>query len=96
LNLYRYIWASGAEGSFSISEDEQGEPLGRGTLLRIHLKDEALEYLQDDKLKSLVEKYSEFINFPIYLQVEKVRRTVVENVADPAPLILKLRGEGSL
>ena len=72
----RYIWASGAQGSFSISEDKEGERLGRGTLLRIHLKDEAAEYLQDDKLKSLVERYSEFINFPIYLQVEKVRSRV--------------------
>lgn len=74
----QYIWASGAQGSFSISEDTEGEQLGRGTLLRIHLKDEAAEYLQDDKLKSLVERYSEFINFPIYLQVEKEVEIPVE------------------
>mgnify|MGYP002847070746 FL=1 len=51
---------------FAISEDE-GEPLGRGVEINIYLKEEAQEYLEEDKLKELVEKYSEFINFPIYL-----------------------------
>ncbi len=34
----RHIWESGADGAFSISEDSGGEPLGRGTLLKIYLK----------------------------------------------------------
>lgn len=67
----QYIWASGADGGFSISEDTENEPLGRGTMLKIHLKPEALEYAETAKLKELVSKYSEFMNFPIYLQVEK-------------------------
>lgn len=37
----RYIWASTADGSFTISEDTENEPLGRGTLIKIHLKEEA-------------------------------------------------------
>lgn len=37
----RYIWASTADGSFSIGEDTENENLGRGTLIKIHLKDEA-------------------------------------------------------
>ncbi|KAG2483309.1 hypothetical protein HYH03_017812 [Edaphochlamys debaryana] len=67
----QYIWASTADGSFSISEDKENEPLGRGTLIKIHLKDEAQEYASEGKLKELVHRYSEFINFPIYLQTEK-------------------------
>lgn len=46
-----------------------GEPLGRGTELRIYLKEECQEYLDDAKLQDLIAKYSEFINFPIYLWV---------------------------
>lgn len=42
----RYVWASGADGGFSISEDAEGEALGRGTLIRLHLKPEALEYAE--------------------------------------------------
>lgn len=65
----RYIWESSADGNFAISEDADGEPLGRGTELRIFLKEECQEYLDEAKLQELVGKYSEFINFPIYLWV---------------------------
>ncbi|KAL4859660.1 Endoplasmin [Chlorella vulgaris] len=61
------IWESKADGSFAISEDREGAPLGRGTQINIYLKDSCQEYLQEDKLKELVQRYSEFINFPIYM-----------------------------
>ncbi|XP_010941296.1 endoplasmin homolog [Elaeis guineensis] len=67
----QYVWESKADGSFAISEDSWNEPLGRGTEIRLHLRDEAKEYLEEDKLKELVKKYSEFINFPIYLWASK-------------------------
>ena len=34
----QWVWESSADGAFAVSEDTEGEPLGRGTLLRIHLK----------------------------------------------------------
>lgn len=34
----QYIWESSADGNFVVSEDKTGEPLGRGTLINIHLK----------------------------------------------------------
>ena len=74
----QYIWESGADGNFAISEDTDGEPLGRGTQINIYLKDEAQEYASEDKLKSLVEKYSEFINFPIYMYSSKEIEEEVE------------------
>ncbi|KAL3640991.1 heat shock protein 90 [Castilleja foliolosa] len=67
----QYVWESKADGAFAISEDEWNEPLGRGTEIRLHLRDEAQEYLDESKLKDLVKKYSEFINFPIYLWATK-------------------------
>jgi HSP90 family molecular chaperone len=45
-HLLRYIWSSSADGSFTIVEDSENEPLGRGTLIKIHLKPEALEYIE--------------------------------------------------
>ena len=65
------VWESKADGNFAISEDTEGEQLGRGTQINIYLKDEAQEYASEDKLRSLVSKYSEFINFPIYLYASK-------------------------
>eukprot|EP01018_Ginkgo_biloba_P030515 Gb_35163 [translate_table: standard] len=67
----QYIWESKADGAFAVVEDTENEPLGRGTEIRLHLKDEASEYLQEDKLRELVKKYSQFINFPIYLWASK-------------------------
>eukprot|EP00803_Ostreobium_quekettii_P005394 evm.model.scf_1379.4 EVM.evm.TU.scf_1379.4 scf_1379:28935-34995(-) len=63
----QYIWESRADGAFAISEDSEGEPLGRGTQINIHLKEDAQEYAEDTALKALIKKYSEFINFPIYM-----------------------------
>merc|ERR1712216_464217 len=66
----QWIWESKADGAFAISEDT-GEPLDRGCEINIYLKEEAQEYLEEDKLKELVGKYSEFINFPIYIYASK-------------------------
>jgi len=67
----QYVWESKADGSFAVSEDTENEPLGRGTEIRLHLREEAKEYLEESKLKDLVKRYSEFINFPIYLWASK-------------------------
>ena len=47
----RWVWESQADGSFTVYEDTDGELLERGTEIRIHLKDEASEYADEDKLK---------------------------------------------
>ncbi|KAI3874955.1 hypothetical protein MKW98_019528 [Papaver atlanticum] len=40
-----------ADGALAISEDELNEPLGQGTEIRLHLREEAGEHLEEDKLK---------------------------------------------
>merc|ERR1712166_1507553 len=67
------IWESPADSSFTIREDPNAEsdPLGRGSRVILHLKDDCKEFTEPDKLKELVKKYSEFINFPIMLQTTK-------------------------
>jgi heat shock protein beta len=67
----QYVWESKADGAFAVSEDTWNEPLERGTEIRLHLREEAGEYLEESKLKELVKKYSEFINFPINLWASK-------------------------
>jgi heat shock protein 90kDa beta len=68
----QHIWTSEADNSFSIVKDPRGNTLGRGTEIILHLKkDVGKEYLKEEKLKSLVEKYSEFTHFPIYLLTTK-------------------------
>lgn len=57
---------------FSIIKDPRGATLKRGTQVTLHLKEEAYEFLEPDTLKELVHKYSQFINFSIYLWESKV------------------------
>jgi heat shock protein 90kDa beta len=63
----QYIWESTADSSFTISKDPRGNTLGRGTEITLFLKDDAHEFLQQQRLEELIQKYSEFITFPIYL-----------------------------
>ncbi|GLC36234.1 heat shock protein 90-associated [Pleodorina starrii] len=75
----QYIWESQAGGSFSIRRDTEGEQLGRGTKIVLHLKEDQKEYLEERRLKDLVKKHSEFISYPISLWTEK---TVDKEVSD--------------
>ncbi|XP_066155992.1 heat shock protein 83 [Euwallacea fornicatus] len=68
----QYIWESSAGGSFTIRTDH-GEPLGRGTKIILHIKEDQTEFLEENKIKETVKKHSQFIGYPIKLMVEKER-----------------------
>ena len=63
----QHVWTSTADSKFFVTKDPRGDTLGRGTRVTLHLKDDALEYIEEDRIKNLVKKYSEFINYPISL-----------------------------
>lgn len=76
----QYRWTSTADSQYTIEEDVSGDPIeGSGTRLILHLKEEALEYLESSKMEDLLQRYSEFIEFPISVWKEN---TTYERVPD--------------
>ena len=61
-----YRWTSDGSGSFTITPVEDAP---RGTSIVLHLRDDALEFLEDWKIESVVRTYSDHIAHPIMLSI---------------------------
>merc|ERR1719233_387908 len=72
-----WMWTSTAGGTFDIMKDPS-PTLKRGTEITLHLREDAMDYNDEKKLKDLVKKHSEFIGFPISLYVTKEEEKDVE------------------
>jgi len=71
-----YVWTSQGVDGYTIEEDDKESV---GTEIRLTLKEDTenekySEYFSDFRLKELVKKYSDYIRFPIKMDVEKSRR----------------------
>merc|ERR1711988_444573 len=75
-----YYWESEAGGSFSVGK--ASENLSRGTKLILQMKEDQHEFLQETKLRDLIKTYSQFIDFPIYIQAEKTKDVEVTDDED--------------
>ncbi len=82
----QHVWTSTADAKFFVTKDPRGDTLGRGTRVTLHLKDDAVEYVEQDKIKNLVKKYSEFIQYPIKLFLSKEIRKQVPVEEEEKPV----------
>jgi len=70
-------WVSEAGSSFTVAA-EKDSGLTRGTRIILHLKKDQCEYLEEKSIKDLVKKHSEFISFPISLEITKTEEKEIE------------------
>jgi heat shock protein beta len=67
----QHVWISQAGNTFEVIKDPRGNSLGRGTRVTLYLKDDCLEFNNQDVIRKNIKKYSEFINFPIFLRINQ-------------------------
>lgn len=62
-------WVSDGSGTYTISHVDN---LRRGTRIELELKEDALEFADTDKIKRIIERYSNYVPFPILVEMERV------------------------
>ena len=73
-------WISGGTGEFEVQNIEK---VGRGTDIILHLREDALDYLESYKVKQIINKYSDHISLPIEMQKEVWQEEEVAEGEEP-------------
>ena len=62
------LWESTGDGTYTIEECEKE---GRGTDVILHLKEDMKEYLDEWRIRTIVKKYSDYVQYPIVMDVTR-------------------------
>lgn len=83
----QYVWKSRADSKYELYEDPRGNTLGEhGTRITLVLREDALEYGGTGRIRELVERYSRFVRYPIYLLVSEGENLTWTLVNDTPPI----------
>ncbi len=74
-------WVSGGSGDFEVESIERAQ---RGTSVTLHLRDDALDYANNWKLKGIIAKYSDHISLPILMEKEEWKEGEPIDKDDPS------------
>lgn len=74
-----YLWISDGGSEYEIKEAKKE---GHGTEITLHIREGEEEYLEEYRIRSIVEKYSNHIQFPIYLETEVEKEGKKEKVVE--------------
>ncbi|XP_072916183.1 heat shock protein 75 kDa, mitochondrial [Hemitrygon akajei] len=75
-----YKWTSDGSGMFEVAEASGVKP---GTKIVLHLKEGCKEFANEDRVKEVVNKYSNFVSFPIYLNGRRLNTLQALWMMDP-------------
>ena len=65
------LWSSEGSGSYNIGSTEKTK---RGTEIKVFLQDDAQEFLEPERIKSVIRRYSDFVSHPIKLDQEQINK----------------------
>ena len=68
-----HVWISDGEGAFTVAPAEDGP--ARGTVIKAHLKEDALEFLEKYRLEGIIRKHSAFVPFAVKVENERINTT---------------------
>jgi molecular chaperone HtpG len=74
-------WVSGGSGDFEVESMDRPQ---RGTSVTLHLRDDALDYANNWKLKGIIAKYSDHISLPILMEKEEWKEGEAIDKDDPS------------
>lgn len=61
-------WESTGDGSYTIEDCDKET---RGTDITLHLKEEMKEYLDEWKIRGIIKKYSDYVQYPIVMDITR-------------------------
>ena len=68
-------WESDTDGSFTVEDVEKEK---KGTDIVLHLKEEEKKYLDEWEIKSTIKKYSDFIEHPVVMDIEREQESKLD------------------
>ena len=79
-----WCWESDAGGSYHISKmtesrEELGFEMAHGTRIILHMKDDSTEYVDEHRIRDIVKKHSQFVNYPIELFTVKTQEVELDD-----------------
>jgi len=78
------VWSSTGVGSYEIDKLSDEIRQERGASIVIHLKGDELQYSDEKRVEAVLKKYSNFVNFPIYLNGTRVNTIKAVWADDPS------------
>ena len=85
-NQEAHLWKSNGKENYTIDKIDEAD---RGTIIKLHIKKDAEEFLDAMRLRSIITKYSNYIPFPIILDDIDNAKEKEEKINEGDPLWLK-------
>ena len=76
-------WSCQGGAEYSI---EPGTRATRGTTVTLHIREDAADFLDEDKVKEIVQKHSDFVNWPVFVGENRANQEQALWVRDPSEI----------